>query len=93
MTIVAWDEEKNLELQKKRNISFELIASLIEQEKILDIIQNPGQKYKHQGAYILEINSYTYVVPFVKNEGHVFLKTAFPHRGMHKKYSNKERLT
>lgn len=93
MTTVTWSEEKNLELQKKRNVSFELVSSLIEQEKFLDIIQNPSPNYKHQGAYILKINSYTYVVPFVKNEGCIFLKTAFPHRGMHKKYSNKERLT
>jgi hypothetical protein len=40
---------------------------------------NPD-KYPHQKMFILEIEGYAYVVPFVEDNEKVFLKTAYKSR-------------
>ena len=75
----SWDEEKNQKLIKERGISFEVIVSYIEEGQVVDIIQGKG-KYSHQKQYIVAVNSYIYVVPFVEEEIRIFLKTIIPNR-------------
>jgi hypothetical protein len=54
---------------------------------VLDIIQHPNlEKYPSQRIFILEIDHYVYLVPFVENEQEIFLKTIIPSRKMKKKY-------
>jgi uncharacterized DUF497 family protein len=80
--------EKNQELIKKRNISFEKVIAAINDGAVLDILPHPNQvKYPHQKIYVLEIDSYVYLVPFVeKDKQNIFLKTIFRHRKLTKKY-------
>jgi len=87
---IDWDEGKNRSLEKERGISFERVACIIEQDKALDLFQNPNPKFKNQSMYIVEIDSYAYVVPFVKDSEGIFLKTIYPSRAMTKKYLKKE---
>lgn len=82
-----WDKEKNKLLISSRGVSFEHVVAIIESGAVLDILDHPNQeKYSHQQMYVVEINNYTYLVPFVANKNKVFLKTIIPCRKAHKKY-------
>ncbi len=87
MKYYDWDKEKNERLKKERHISFEEIVIAIEEDRVFDIVAHPNQtRYPHQKVYIIEINSYVYVVPFVEETKKYFLKTIIPSRKMTKKY-------
>jgi len=81
-----WDIEKNERLIKERNISFEEIIVFIEGGGLLEIIENPNPKYRHQKMFVLDIEGYVYVVPFVETEDAYFLKTIFPSRKATREY-------
>ena len=87
MKYLNWSLEKNEIIKDKRGISFEQIAYLIESDQILGIEENPGRP--DQKIYILEIENYAYIVPFVEKENEIFLKTAFPSRKYTKRYGLK----
>ena len=74
-------------LKRERGISFEEIAYLIESGQLIGIEENPG--YPNQRMYVLEINNYAIIVPYVENDDEIFLKTAFPSRKYTKKYGLK----
>jgi len=78
MKYLNWNPEKNELLKCKRGLSFEEIAYLIESGQILGIEENPG--HSNQKIYIIEVDQYAVVVPFVETEEDIFLKTAFPSR-------------
>jgi len=81
-----WNEEKNAKLKKERGISFDQVASKINDKKELGVIKNPSKNFPDQKVYVVEINEYIYYVPFVENEGRIFLKTIIPSRKATKKY-------
>jgi uncharacterized DUF497 family protein len=85
-----WNEEKNKQLKKQRNITFEEIVTSILNEKVIDTIDNPSSNFDNQKCYIIEIDNYIWSIPFVKNGNEVFLKTAFPSRKHTKIYLNKD---
>ncbi len=87
MKYLNWNPEKNELLKLERGICFEEIAYLIEAGKVVGVEENPG--YSNQKMYILEIESYAVVVPFVKTNDEIFLKTAFPSRKYTKRYGLK----
>jgi len=87
MKYLNWSSEKNEILKARRGISFEEIAYLIESGQILGIAENPGRP--NQKIYILEIESYAVIVPFVEKDNEIFLKTAFPSRKYTKRYGLK----
>lgn len=70
-----------------RGISFAEIAYLIENGKLLGIEKNLG--YPNQKIYIVEVDNYAIVVPFVETDTEIFLKTAFPSRKYSKRYGLK----
>jgi len=84
MKYLNWDPEKNKLLKLKRGICFEEIAYHIESGKILGVEENP--KHSNQKMYILEIENYAVIVPFVETDDEIFLKTAFPSRKYTKLY-------
>ncbi|MBT3321690.1 MAG: toxin [Anaerolineae bacterium] len=87
MKYFSWNTEKNKELQKERDISFEKVVFYIKKGLILDIIEHPNQEmYSGQKIFILNIDGYAYLLPFVENEKEVFLKTIIPSRKATKKY-------
>jgi uncharacterized DUF497 family protein len=87
MKYLNWSSEKNKILKRERGISFEEIAYLIESEQIIGIEENPGRP--NQKIYILAIENYAFIVPFVENDKEIFLKTAFPSRKYTKQYGLK----
>jgi uncharacterized DUF497 family protein len=82
-----WSDEKNELLKDTRGISFEDVVLSLSSGKLLDKIKSPT--HKNQECYVLEINDYVYIVPFVKDEKKVFLKTIYPSR-KHTKYYLKD---
>ena len=88
MKRINWNPEKNEKLQKERGISFEEIAISIESGAIMGIEENPG--YPNQRMYIVNIEDYSVVVPFVESEEEIFLKTAFPSRKFTSRYGLKD---
>ena len=83
-----WNEEKNKKLQNERGVSFEEIVSILKNDKIIDIVENPSANFDNQECYIIEIKSYIWVIPYVKDGNEIFLKTAFPSRKHTKIYFN-----
>ncbi len=78
MKFLNWSQGKNKLLKRERDLSFEQIADAIERGGILSIEENSG--YPGQNIYVLDIDDYALVVPFVETEHEIFLKTAFPSR-------------
>jgi len=87
MDYYAWNSEKNEELIKERGISFERVIYHIEKQEVLDIIKHPNtSKYPNQRMFIINIDNYAYLVPFVENNTEIFLKTIIPSRKATRKY-------
>lgn len=82
-----WNEAKNKLLITERNISFQDIVKAIKDGYLLDVIEHYNQdKYGQQRIFIVNINEYAYLVPFLENNHEIFLKTIIPSRKMTKKY-------
>ena len=83
-----WSDDKNLQLKQERGISFEEIVFVIEHGGLMDVIPHPNpEKYPNQFVYVIHINNYIYLVPFVKDDtGARFLKTIIPNRKATKSY-------
>ena len=87
MKYFSWNTDKNEKLKTERNISFEEVVFYIEKGQLLDIVEHPNQeRYAGQRIFILKINDYAYLVPFVESEREVFLKTIIPSRKATQKY-------
>ena len=87
MKYFDWSEEKNTLLKLERDVSFEDVIVAIGEGKLLDILEHPNsQKYKNQRIFVLDINHYAYLVPFVEDEQKIFLKTIIPSRKATKDY-------
>lgn len=81
MKTFDWDEDKNEWLKRERGVSFEDVVFSIDEGKLLGILQHPNQKrHKGQRLYIVEIENYAFVVPYVESEACIFFKTIFPSR-------------
>ena len=74
-----WDQDKNELLKKERRVTFEEVVFIIEHDGLLAIENHPNQKkYPDQQIYVVSIDNYAYLVPFIEKEGRVFLKTIIP---------------
>jgi uncharacterized DUF497 family protein len=81
MKYFFWNEEKNEILKEERQVSFEDVVFYIEQGFLLDVLENPNQeKYKGQKIFVVQIEDYVYLVPFIEDDHAVFLKTIIPSR-------------
>jgi len=82
---IIWDEDKSVKLKAERGISLDEIALLILKKQYIDVVKHP--KRPGQWMFIMPINAYIHVVPFVlDSNGDVVLKTAFPSRKFHKRF-------
>ena len=84
--MIIWDDEKNQKLQIERDISFDQISEIILRKEYLDILENLSRP--KQQIFVIKLNNYTYAVPFIiDNHSDIVLKTAYPSRKLHKKYT------
>ncbi len=90
--VYEYSADKNQRLINERHISFEEIVAALNNGQLLDIINHPNQKkYPNQSIYVVQVNEYVYLVPFVeKDRRTVFLKTIFPSRKAKKQYIKSE---
>ncbi len=87
MKIFNWNPDKNDQLISERNVNFEKIVMAINEGNIVDVYDHPKQQqYPNQKIYAVQIDNYIYLVPFVKNDNEIFLKTIIPSRKATKKY-------
>jgi len=85
--IFDYCSEKNIKLKQDRGISFEEIIYYINDGHLLEIVEHHNkEKYASQCFYVIDVEGYIYLVPFVKDGDKVFLKTIFPSRKHTKKY-------
>jgi hypothetical protein len=76
-----WSPEKNEQLQLDRGISFENMVVAIESGGLLDILAHLNlAKYPNQKMLVVASDGYAYLVPFVEEDDHFFLKTVIPSR-------------
>ena len=87
MKVFSWNEDKNALLKAERQVSFEEIVLSIEMGLLLDVLEHPNQeKYKGQKVFVVQMDEYAYLVPFVETDDQVFLKIIIPSRRATRKY-------
>ena len=76
-----WGPEKNEQLKLERGVSFEQMVVAVEAGGLLDVLAHPNRaKYPNQKVLVVASDGYAYLVPFVEEEDHFFLKTVIPSR-------------
>jgi uncharacterized DUF497 family protein len=77
----AFNSEKNDLLRRKRGVTFPMVIEAIAEKGLLLNFDHPNQtKYPGQKVLVVELEGYTYCVPYIM-EGNVwFLKTIYPSR-------------
>jgi len=87
MKPINWNPDKNRKLIEERGISFEEIIFSLQSGCLLDDVVHPNrEKYPHQRVFVVEIDDYAYLVPYVENDEEIFLKTVVPSRKATKQY-------
>ena len=91
MKSFRWQPDKNDLLKQERGVSFEDITVAVEAGGLLEIVphQNPT-KYPRQKIMAVEVAGYAFLVPFVEEEDHFFLKTIIPSRKATRDFIAKE---
>ncbi len=85
-----WGDEKNAQLKLDRGVSFEAMVVAVEAGGLVDILAHPNPvKYPKQRVLVIASNGYAYLVPFVGEDDHLFLKTVIPSRKATRDYSNR----
>jgi hypothetical protein len=59
--------EKNALLKAERGVNFDDAIYCIENGCVLDVIRHPSGRHAHQEMYVIKLNRYAYVVPFVRS--------------------------
>lgn len=76
-----WSSEKNEILKAERGISFEEITVAVEAGALLEVVPHPNPgKYPRQKIMVVAVFGYAYLVPFIEEGDHFFLKTIIPSR-------------
>ncbi len=80
MKEIRWNPLKSERLKKTRGVSFEEIIS----SKLIDIRKHPNRE--DQRVMVFEYKRYLWAVPYVVEEGCIFLKTIYASRKLMKIY-------
>lgn len=87
MKPIHWSAEKNAQLIQERGVSFEEILFSLQRGGLLDDLVHPNREaYPHQRIFVVVLDVYVYLVPYVENEAEIFLKTIIPSRKATKRY-------
>ena len=91
MRTFRWNADKNRQLRRERGISFEEIVFHIEAGDLLDRLEHHNKsRYPNQQIFIVAVDRYVYLVPFVESATEVFLKTIIPSRKATRRYLGDE---
>lgn len=87
-----WSQDKNEILKLERGVSFQDVMTAIDEGRLLDDIVHTNQnKYPNQKMYIVNIENYIYLVPYVEDSIKIFFKTIIPSRKATKDYLHPKR--
>ena len=87
MKPINWNPNKNRKLIEERDISFEDVIFSLQSGGLLDDMSHPNkEKYPQQRVFVIAIDDYAYLVPYVESEVDIFLKTIVPSRKATKQY-------
>ncbi len=89
MKFVRWNLLKSERLKKVRGVSFEEII----RAKLIAVKKHPQKEY--QEIMLFEYRGYIWIVPFVRSENEIFLKTLYPSRkytSIYRKGKNHEKI-
>ena len=69
MKHIDWSSEKNLQLIEERSISFEDVVFYLQQGALLDDIEHPNkEKYPNQRLFVINVEGYAYLVPYIESK-------------------------
>jgi len=81
MKQINWNAEKNQLLMGERGISFEDVLFALQSGRLFDDLIHPNNfKYPNQRMFVVEVDEYAWLVPYVENEDEIFLKGIIPSR-------------
>ncbi|MEO0435734.1 MAG: toxin [Pseudomonadota bacterium] len=87
MKVFNWSAEKNQRLIQDRGVSFEEAVFFIQAGGLLNDIVHPNAAgYPNQRMFVVAIEEYVYLVPYVEDADQIFLKTIIPSRKFTKLY-------
>jgi len=87
MKVFNWNPEKNRQLIEERGRSFEEVVFYIQAGGLIDDIGHPNSTaYPSQRLFVVAIEDYVYLVPYVEEGEELFLKTIIPSRKFTKIY-------
>ena len=87
MYTITWDPDKNQQLQRERDVSFDdVLLALMTDQVLADIPHPRPERYPGQRLLVVRIDNEAYVVPYVISEEGFFLKTIFPRRKARREY-------
>ncbi len=76
-----WNAQRNAASQAERDIGFEQVVVAVEAGGLIDVVSHPNPaKYPNQRVMVVAWDGYAYLVPFVEEADHYFLKTVIPSR-------------
>ena len=86
-----WPFDKNERLKAGRGLTFEQMIVAIESGGLLDVVVHPNRaKYPRQQVFVVSCEGYVYLLPFVEEDDHYFLKTIIPSRKATREYLKKD---
>lgn len=88
---IRFSEEKNQLLKAIRGIGFDEVIVLLKHGDLLADKGHTSKNHPSQRIYVVRIDKYAYVVPYVINtrNNEIFLKTIYPSRKFTKQYLKK----
>ncbi len=82
-----WSDAKNQWLRQERGLTFEDIVFHMAHGGLLDTIEHPHRRqYPGQRIFVVDVEGYACLVPFVEDDEVIFLKTIIPSRKMTRLY-------
>ena len=85
--IITWNQEKDKLLKSKRGIGFQEIVDAINSSGFIDRIDHPNrERCPKQKIFVVNVDEYVYLVPFVEDDEKIFLKTIYASRKYTKSY-------
>ncbi len=81
MKLINWNKDKNIWLKKCRKICLEDVLYYMDNNIVIDDIEHPNkERNPNQRIFVLDIEEYIYLAPYVESNDEIFLKTIIPSR-------------
>ena len=73
-------------------MSFERVVVAIENNQLLDVLEHPNQeRYAGQRIFVVDMDDYVFLVPFLEKEDRIFMKTIIPSRKATARYGRRRK--